>query len=67
MADQSRKAFEEAKKKNPELTYCEFILKGKTPTEVIKIEGVGTVEIYGKMDMEKMVKRLLESNAIMNR
>jgi hypothetical protein len=33
-------------------------------TEIIKIKGVGTVEVYGKMNMEKMVERMLQSKHI---
>jgi hypothetical protein len=33
-------------------------------TEIIKINGVGTVEVYGKMNMEKMVERMLQSKHI---
>ena len=35
-----------------------------TPTQIIKIEGVGTAILYGELDVEKLVKRLLESKAI---
>ena len=35
-----------------------------TPTQIIKIEGVGTAIQYGELDVEKLVKRLLESKAI---
>lgn len=30
------------------------------PTETIKIEGVGTIEVYGKWNAEKIIKKLLE-------
>jgi hypothetical protein len=35
-----------------------------TPTQIIKIEGVGTAILYGELNVEKLVKRLLESKAI---
>jgi len=34
------------------------------PTQIIKIDGVGTAIQYGEWDIEKLVKRLLESKAI---
>ena len=34
------------------------------PTQIIKIDGVGTAIQYGELDVEKLVKRLLESKAI---
>lgn len=39
-------------------------MKKQEPTETIHIEGVGTVKVYGKLDMEKFIKRMLESKAI---
>jgi hypothetical protein len=38
--------------------------KNQQPTEEIYIEGVGTVKVYGKMNMKKMVQRMLKSKAI---
>ena len=34
------------------------------PTEVIEIDGVGSIEVYGELDLEKLVKRLLQSESI---
>lgn len=34
------------------------------PTQIIKIEGVGTAIEYGELDMEKLVKRILQSKAL---
>jgi hypothetical protein len=39
-------------------------LKDPTPTEKIKIEGVGEVELFGSWNAEKIIKRLLESESI---
>jgi hypothetical protein len=48
-----------------EMTYSEKMREGKTPSKVIKIEGVGTAKIYGEWDAEKLIKRLLKSESIM--
>ncbi len=40
------------------------LLKDKKLTNKITIEGVGTIEEYGELDLEKLVKRLLKSAAI---
>ncbi|QST02481.1 hypothetical protein IMZ31_23820 (plasmid) [Pontibacillus sp. ALD_SL1] len=37
---------------------------GKELTSETRIEGVGTVREYGKLDVQKLVKRLLESTTI---
>jgi hypothetical protein len=52
--------FQEAKKKNTELTYGEFMRKGKTPSMIKHIEGVGTVYLYGEWNAETLIKRILE-------
>jgi hypothetical protein len=41
--------------------------KNKTPTKTVKIEGIGTGKLYGELDAEKLIKRLLESKAITER
>jgi hypothetical protein len=40
------------------------LLKDKKLTNTFTIEGVGTIEEYGELDLEKLVKRLLKSAAI---
>ena len=30
------------------------------PTQEIKIDGVGIIQVYGKWDIEKIIKKLLE-------
>lgn len=42
----------------------EKLLKSRKMTKEIKIEGVGIAREYGKLNLEKLVKRLLESEAI---
>lgn len=39
-------------------------LKDRTPTQHVKIEGVGEIEVYGQWQAEKLIKRLLESDTI---
>lgn len=39
-------------------------MKNPNPTQEIKIEGVGTVKVYGEWNAEKLIKRLLESESI---
>lgn len=34
------------------------------PTKVIKVEGVGTCKVYGKLNAEKLIKKLLEYESI---
>jgi hypothetical protein len=36
----------------------------EAPSEEIVIDGVGSIKIYGDFDIEKLVKRLLESKSI---
>ena len=31
------------------------------PTQEIKIDGVGVIKVYGKWNVEKMIKKLLEN------
>jgi hypothetical protein len=64
MAEKRLAEFQEAKKKNPELTYGEFRRKGKTPSMMKHIEGVGTVYLYGEWDAEKLIVRLLQEPSI---
>lgn len=42
----------------------EKLLKSRKLTKEIKIEGLGIVREYGELDLEKLVKRLLQSEAI---
>lgn len=46
--------------------YFEEILKEK-PTKTIEVEGIGTVNIYGSFDTEKVIKALLESQIVTGR
>ena len=43
---------------------CLELLKDKKLTSTTTIEGVGTIEEYGELDFEKLVKRLLKSEAM---
>lgn len=38
--------------------------QGKKLTSETTIEGVGTVKVYGELNVEKLVKRLLRSKYI---
>jgi hypothetical protein len=40
------------------------ILKDRPMTNEIRIEGVGIVREYGELDLEKLIKRLLQSKGI---
>jgi hypothetical protein len=40
------------------------LLKNRKLTKEIKVEGIGTAKEYGELDLEKLVKRLLQSDAI---
>lgn len=42
----------------------EEFLEGKELTGESRIEGVGVVQEYGELDLEKLVKRLLKSKYI---
>lgn len=42
----------------------EELLKKYKLTNKIKIDGIGTVEEYGELNFEKLVKRLLKSESI---
>ena len=62
-----KKEFQEAKKENPELRYVDCYMNkigNPEPTQILHIEGVGTIKQYGELDLEKLVKRLLKSEAI---
>jgi hypothetical protein len=64
---EEREEFKKAKKENPELLYVDWYMNkigNPEPTQVIHIEGVGTAKQYGELDLEKLVKRLLKSEAI---
>lgn len=39
-------------------------MKNPIPTQEIKIEGIGTGRIYGEVDTEKLIKRLLQSDTV---
>jgi hypothetical protein len=36
----------------------------KIPSQTIYIEGVGTAEAYGELDVKKLIERLLKSKSI---
>ena len=36
----------------------------KTPSFEKRIEGVGTIKVYGTLNMDKLITRLLESESI---
>jgi hypothetical protein len=38
----------------------------KQPTDIIQIEGIGKVRSYGELNMEGIIKRLLQSRYISN-
>jgi hypothetical protein len=38
--------------------------EGKKLTYEGKVEGVGTIKVYGELDMEKLIKMLLETKYI---
>jgi hypothetical protein len=39
-------------------------VKDPIPSQAIKIEGVGSIEVYGEWDIEKLIKKLLEYDEI---
>jgi hypothetical protein len=39
-------------------------VKNPIPSESIKIEGVGSIEVFGEWDIEKLIKKLLEYEEI---
>jgi hypothetical protein len=39
-------------------------MKNKIPSQEIKIEGVGTGKLFGELNTEKLIKRLLQSDSI---
>lgn len=39
-------------------------LSGKEKTSEVKVEGIGKVSTYGSLNVEKLVKRLLQSKYI---
>lgn len=39
-------------------------IEQQEPTEKIEIEGIGSIEIFGELNIEKFVKRMLQSKAI---
>ncbi|QUG82745.1 hypothetical protein [Bacillus nitratireducens] len=42
----------------------ENYIEGKQLTHEEKIDGVGTVNVYGSLDLEKLIQRLLQSKHI---
>jgi hypothetical protein len=52
--------------KNQESDFATRFRQEKTPSQEIKIEGVGTVKIYGTWNAEKLIKRLLQSESIIH-
>jgi hypothetical protein len=44
----------------------DILVKGRKLTKVVVLKGIGTVKEYGELDLEKLVKRLLKSDAIKN-
>ena len=42
----------------------DILVRGQKLTQVIVLKGIGTALEYGKLDLEKLVKRLLKSEAI---
>ncbi|WP_176550861.1 hypothetical protein [Bacillus sp. AFS033286] len=42
----------------------EKLTEGKELTHEETIEGVGTVKVYGSLDLEKLIQRLLQSKHI---
>ena len=46
---------------NMEKTILEEYTSGIEPIEEHKVEGVGTVKVYGELNVEKLVQRLLKT------
>ncbi|MDZ5712798.1 hypothetical protein [Jeotgalibacillus haloalkalitolerans] len=44
-----------------EKTIIDEYTSGKEPIEEHKIEGVGIVKVYGELNVEKLVQRLLKT------
>lgn len=42
----------------------EDILNSRKLTRETRVEGVGVVRVYGELDLEKLIKRLLKSKSI---
>jgi hypothetical protein len=40
------------------------ILKRRNLTRETRVEGVGVVRVYGELDLERLIKRLLKSKSI---
>lgn len=40
-------------------SYDNKLSQGRKPDQKIHIEGIGTIEVYGKWPVEKMIKKLL--------
>jgi hypothetical protein len=39
-------------------------IKTSKPTQTITLEGIGTIEVYGNWNAEKIIKKLLEYEEI---
>jgi hypothetical protein len=39
-------------------------LRKEKPTEEFTVEGVGSIKVYGNLDVEKLVKKLLQNEKI---
>jgi DNA-binding transcriptional regulator YhcF (GntR family) len=42
----------------------EEILKGRNLTRETRVERVGVVRVYGELELERLIKRLLNSKSI---
>jgi hypothetical protein len=62
--DELRKLFIEAKKKNPDLTYGDFIIGDRKPSIRVEING-NVAKVYGEWNAEAIIKRLLKSESIL--
>ena len=40
--------------------------EGKKLMHVLQIEGIGKVEVYGELNLEQLIKRLLQNKHIMS-
>lgn len=47
-----------------ERDYAAKLIQNKKPSQKIKIDGIGTVEVYGEWNAEKIIKKLLEYKEI---
>ena len=47
-----------------ERDYAAKLKEGKKPSQEIKINGIGTIKVYGEWNVEKIIKKLLEYEEI---